>query len=86
MEIQEENVQAGDGVKVLQDAGNGSTVIERQNNWIRLDIIDKEGQHHRDLWIPLSDVISCSRSNMDEHTKELIMQHLKEFSSIDKVY
>lgn len=79
MEILKENVQAGDAVKVLADAGNGSTVLERQGNWVRMDIINKTGEHKRDLWIPLSYITSCLRSDMDERTRSIIMEEIKKW-------
>jgi hypothetical protein len=77
MEIEKEDAREGDGVAFLLYSEHSSTILERGVHGVRLDYVTKDGQHKRDQWIPFSCIISCTRSDVDGHTKDRIIKELK---------
>jgi hypothetical protein len=77
MEINNEDVEIGDGVECLLDIKFNSTVLERSGNWIRLDYIAGNGRHKRNQWLNITNILTCNRSNVSEEIQRAIVNALK---------
>lgn len=86
MRIDNENIRVGNQAEILLDRNYNGTVIDRNNNGIKLDYLNRYGQHKRDQWVPLRHITSCIRTDIDEFTKGSIIDEIRKVYLNDKIY